>query len=260
MNRIDTLFTSGIKDILSIYFTAGYPSVNDTIRIIKELEKNNVDMIEIGIPFSDPIADGPVIQASSERALYNGMNVRLLFTQLENIREITDKPLILMGYLNPVLRFGMDAFLLKCRQTGIDGLILPDLPAEEYTELYRAQFEKFGIKNILFISPQTPDERILYLDSVAEGFIYMVSTAATTGVIDLFSNDQLNYFKRVDRLDLKTPRLIGFGVSNHDTFLQACKYSNGAIVGSAFIRAIESTGAHHDSIKQIIGKIRGETS
>jgi tryptophan synthase alpha chain len=209
------------------------------------------------MPFSDPVADGPVIQRSSEKALSNGMTIKLLFKQLAWVREITDLPLIFMGYINPVFKFGMENFLHKCQKTGIDGIIIPDLPVEEYQEPYEALFEKYNIFNIFLISPQTQDERITYLDSISKGFLYMVSTAATTGTINNFDESQITYFKKVNDLNLKTPRLIGFGISNNETFIQACDYSNGAIIGSAFIRSLDENGTLPENILGFIRKIRG---
>ncbi|MBG0859934.1 MAG: tryptophan synthase subunit alpha [Bacteroidales bacterium] len=257
MNRIDKLFQSRKQNILSIYFTAGFPVLVDTLRTIQELDKAGVDMIEIGMPFSDPVADGQVIQRSSEKALSNGMTIKLLFKQLASVRETTDLPLILMGYINPVLKFGMENFLHKCQETGIDGIIIPDLPVEEYQEPYEALFEKYNILNIFLISPQTPDERITYLDSISKGFLYMVSTAATTGTINNFDESQIAYFKKVNDLNLKTPRLIGFGISNNETFIQACNFANGAIIGSSFIRALDGNGTLPENIHGFIRKIRG---
>ncbi|MCJ7446165.1 MAG: tryptophan synthase subunit alpha [Bacteroidales bacterium] len=257
MNRIDKLFQSKKQNILSIYFTAGFPSLIDTFRTIQELDKAGVDMIEIGMPFSDPVADGQVIQRSSEKALSNGMTIKLLFKQLAWVRETTDLPLILMGYINPVFKFGMKNFLHKCQKTGIDGIIIPDLPVEEYRVSYEALFEKYNIFNIFLISPQTPEERITYLDSVSKGFLYMVSIAATTGTINNFDESQITYFKKVNDLKLKTPRLIGFGISNNETFIQACNFANGAIIGSSFIRALNGNGTLPENIHGFIRKIRG---
>ncbi len=256
MNRIEKLFQFKKQNILSIYFTAGFPALNDTLRTIQELDKAGVDMIEIGMPFSDPVADGPVIQRSNEKALSNGMTIKLLFKQLAWVREITDLPLILMGYINPVFRFGMKKFLYKCRKIGIDGIIIPDLPVEEYRGPYEALFEKYKVYNIFLISPQTPYERITYLDSISKGFLYMVSTSATTGSINNFEESQITYFKKVNDLNLKTPRLIGFGISNEATFIQACDYSNGAIIGSAFIRSLDENGTLPEIIHGFIRKIR----
>jgi tryptophan synthase alpha chain len=255
MNRIEKLFKNRNQKILSVYFTAGYPQLDDTLSIICELDKAGVDMIEIGMPFSDPVADGQVIQQSSEKALLNGMTIKLLFKQIARVREITDIPLILMGYINPVFKFGMEKFLLKCQKTGIDGTIIPDLPVEEYLP-YRTLFEKYGIRNIFLISPQTPVERINYLDSVSKGFLYMVSTAATTGAIGNFDDSQLHYFNSVNILKLKSPRMIGFGISNKPTFIQASNYANGAIIGSAFIRALDGAGSLQEKVNGFIRQIR----
>jgi tryptophan synthase alpha chain len=243
MNRITTLFKSGKKDILSVYFTAGYPSLNDTFRTITELEKRGVDLIEIGIPFSDPIADGPVIQKSGTKALMNGMTLNLLFEQLKEIREYAKVPLVLMGYINPVIRMGMENFLEKASEIGIDGVIIPDLPPEEYIEKYASLFEKADIFNNFLITPQTPDERLKQIDNWSKGFLYMVSSASTTGSRDSFDPKQLEYFERVNNLHLKSPRLIGFGVSNRTTFEQACRFADGSIIGSAFIDAMGESGS-----------------
>jgi tryptophan synthase alpha chain len=255
MNRIEKLFTNKKKNILSIYFTAGYPDINDTLPIIKELDRSGVDMIEIGMPFSDPVADGPVIQRSSEKALQNGMSLRLLFKQLEKIRSVTDIPLILMGYINPFFKFGMEDFLKKCRETGIDGTIIPDLPVEEYLGSYATLYQKNGILNIFLISPQTPDERIVYLDSISKGFLYIVSTSSTTGMKKGFDNSQIEYFEKIRNMNLKTPALIGFGISDRSTFKQAGDYSSGAIIGSAFIKALDETGNLKNKIEKFISSV-----
>jgi tryptophan synthase alpha chain len=207
-------------------------------------------MIEIGMPFSDPVADGPVIQRSSEKALQNGMSLNLLFKQLEKVRTITDIPLILMGYINPFFKFGMEHFIKKCSETGIDGTIIPDLPVEEYLGSYLSHYEKNNIFNIFLISPQTPDERIEYLDRVSKGFLYLVSTSSTTGGKKGLDNFKAEYFSRLKNLNLKTPGLIGFGISDKSTFEEACTYSNGAIIGSAFIKALDD----NDDIKDNIGR------
>ncbi|MCB8994662.1 MAG: tryptophan synthase subunit alpha [Bacteroidales bacterium] len=256
MNRITTLFNTKSKNILSVYFTAGYPALNDTFRTITELEKRGVDMIEIGIPFSDPIADGPVIQNSGSKALLNGMTLALLFEQLREIREYSSIPLVLMGYINPIIKMGMDNFLKNAAAIGIDGVIIPDLPPEEYQEKYREAFQRAGIFNNLLITPQSSDARIKELDQLTEGFLYMVSSAATTGSRDSFDEAQIDYFKRLDNMNLKSPRLIGFGISNHVTFNQACNYANGAIVGSAFIKALDESGTLAQKVSGFLESIR----
>jgi tryptophan synthase alpha chain len=255
MNRIEKLFTAKKKSILSIYFTAGYPGINDALTIIRELDKAGVDLIEIGMPFSDPVADGPVIQRSSEKALQNGMSLNLLIKQLEKVRSVTDIPLILMGYINPFFRFGMEDFIKKCTETGIDGTIIPDLPVEEYLASYAGLYEKNNIFNIFLISPQTPVERIKYLDTISKGFLYMVSTSSTTGIKKGFDNSQKEYFRKIRDLNLKTPGLIGFGISDKSTFEQACAYSEGAIIGSAFIKALDEKGDLAENTKRFIKSI-----
>ena len=241
MNRIISKLQEP-KKILSIYFSAGFPSLNDTVKIIQDLEKNGVDLIEIGLPFSDPLADGPTIQASSTAALENGMTTKLLFEQLENIRESVKIPLIIMGYFNPMFQFGVENFLKKCQEIGIDGLIIPDLPANVYANEYKELFEKYGILNIFLITPQTPDERIRYIDSVSSGFIYMVSSASVTGSSSGFGEIQHQYFKRINEMNLKNPQIVGFGISDKTSFDQATKYAKGAIIGSAFVKYLSQNG------------------
>jgi len=256
MNRINQLFNTKKKDILSVYFTAGYPSLNDTFRTITELEKRGVDMIEIGIPFSDPIADGPVIQKSGTKALLNGMTLNLLFEQLKEIREYSQVPLILMGYINPIMRMGIEKFLENASRTGIDGVIIPDLPPEEFNEKYKDLFEQAGIINNFLITPQSPEERLKQIDGWSKGFLYMVSSASTTGSRESFDEIQLEYFKRVDEMKLATPRLIGFGISNKTTFDQACRFANGAIIGSAFIDALGANGSLAQKVTGFLETIR----
>lgn len=255
-NRIDQLFNKKRDNILSIYFTAGIPQLDDTAEIIRQLEMNGVDLIEIGIPFSDPTADGPVIQRSNEAALRNGMSLKLLFEQLTDIRKTVQIPLILMGYFNPVLQFGVEEFCRKCSETGIDGVILPDLPPEEYKENYEKVFNKYNLKNILLITPQTPETRIHIIDEITGGFIYMVSSSSTTGAgkkVEDFHND---YFEKINGMDLKSPRLIGFGISDYLTFSNACKYANGAIIGSAFVSAIQKNNDLKENISDFIKSIK----
>ena len=237
-NRITSLFNRKDKNILSIYFTAGYPNLNDTVTIISELEKNGADLIEIGIPFSDPVADGLVIQQSSEIALKNGMTIHLLFEQLKEIRKSVSIPLILMGYLNPVMQYGIENFCKKCRETGIDGTIIPDLPLEIYEAEYKGFFEENSLSNIFLITPQTPDERIRKIDACSHGFIYMVSSSSTTGAKESGDKEQITYFERIRKMELKSKRLIGFGISDKASFQRTSNFANGAIIGSAFITAL----------------------
>lgn len=251
-NRINQLFERKKEDILSVYFTAGYPGLNDTVKIIQELEKNGVDLIEIGMPFSDPTADGPTIQKSSEVALKNGMNVNLLFEQLKTIRESVSIPLVLMGYFNPVYQFGVKEFCEKCAEVGIDGTILPDLPLNEFETEYKQTFEKNNLHNILLITPQTSDARIKQIDNASTGFIYMVSSSSTTGAGKSVKDFHTEYFERIQNLNLMNPRLIGFGISDHATFKNACKYASGAIIGSAFVNTLSSTLKLEDSISEFV--------
>ena len=252
MNRINQKLKEN-KKLLSIYFTAGYPSLDDTVSIIQNLEKNGVDMIEIGLPFSDPLADGPTIQASSTQALKNGMTSEVLFNQIKDIRETVNIPLIIMGYFNPIFQYGVEAFCKKCQEIGIDGLIIPDLPVDVYHNEYKAIFDKYGLINVFLITPQTSVERINFIDSISNGFIYMVSSASTTGTQSGFGDVQTDYFKRIDSMNLKNPQVIGFGISNNETFTQATQYAKGAIIGSAFVKHVTNNGV--DTIDKFVNTI-----
>lgn len=254
-NRINTLFHQKERNILSVFFTAGYPKLEDTVPTIQELVKNGVNMIEIGMPFSDPVADGPTIQHSSLVALKNGMSVRKLFEQLKDIRQKVDIPLILMGYLNPVLQYGMEAFCKKCNEVGIDGLIIPDLPLTEYEEEYKILFEANNLHIVFFITPQTSDERLRRIDEASSGFIYMVSSNSTTGVKKSVSGQQISYFERIQSSGIKNPRLIGFGISNAESFRNACQYANGAIIGSAFVNALEADAPIKEKVSAFIHSV-----
>lgn len=253
MNRINQKLQEDNK-ILSIYFSAGYPSLNDTVQIIEDLEKNGVDLIEIGLPFSDPLADGPTIQESSTEALRNGMTTEVLFNQLKDIRKTVTIPLIIMGYFNPMMQYGVEAFCKKCSEIGIDGLIIPDLPVDVYAEQYQAIFEKYGLINVFLITPQTSDERIHFIDSVSNGFIYMVSSASVTGSQSGFGDTQENYFNRIATMNLKNPQIIGFGINDAETFKQATRFAKGAIIGSAFIKNLTDNGV--GSIGEFVKAIR----
>lgn len=252
-NRITTKLQEG-KKLLSIYFTAGYPALNDTVKIIEDLEKNGVDMIEIGLPFSDPLADGPTIQESSTAALKNGMTTEVLFNQLKDIRKTVSIPLIIMGYFNPMLQYGVEAFCKKCQEIGIDGLILPDLPLDVYQDEYEETFKKYGLLNVFLITPQTSDERIQQIDNASNGFIYMVSSASVTGSKSGFGQEQENYFERIANMKLKNPQIVGFGIKDEETFMQATKTAKGAIIGSAFIKHLTANGVH--SIAEFVKSIR----
>lgn len=240
MNRINQLFQEKNKNILSIYYTAGYPNLHDTLTIARELESAGADMLEIGFPYSDPVADGPVIQASSKKALDNGMDLKLLFEQLKDLRKYVKIPVLLMGYVNPLLQFGVEHFCKACAEVGVDGLIVPDLPMVEYEEFYKETFQQYGISNIFLITPQTTSERIHKIDALTNGFIYMVSSSATTGKNLSLSQVTEDYFSRVAGMELKNPAVIGFGISDQASFDKACQYAKGAIIGTAFVKAIES--------------------
>ena len=253
INRIDKKFQED-KKLLSIYFSAGHPSLEDTVPILKKLQAAKVDMVEIGLPFSDPLADGPTIQESSTQALTNGMTTDKLFSQLENIREYINIPLVLMGYFNPMMQFGIEKFCKCCESIGIDGLIIPDLPVNIYHEKYKILFDKHGLYNMFLITPQTPEKRIRYIDKVSNGFIYMVSSASVTGAKNTFGDSQKDYFKRISGMRLSSPTVVGFGISNASTYSTAIEHSNGAIIGSAFIKFLEDKGVN--KIADFISSIR----
>ncbi|WP_285008783.1 tryptophan synthase subunit alpha [Pedobacter faecalis] len=238
MNRIKALFETK-KDILSIYYTAGYPGLGDTLTIAEELEKSGADLLEIGFPYSDPVADGPTIQASSKVALHNGMDLRRLFEQLKDLRQRVSIPVLLMGYVNPMLQYGVENFCASCKEVGVDGCIVPDLPMAEYEELYAPVFEKNDLCNIFLITPQTSEERIRKIDGLSKGFIYLLSSSATTGQNLEVSEATEAYFSRIKAMNLQNPLMIGFGISNKHTFAKACSYASGAIIGSAFVKALE---------------------
>lgn len=252
MNRIKQLFETKQKDILSIYFTAGFPKIDDTVDVIKELEANGIDLIEIGIPFSDPMADGPTIQASGTVALKNGMTLSKLFEQLKDIRKEVSIPLILMGYLNPIMQYGFENFCKKCQEVGIDGTIIPDLPFNDYIKEYKPIADKYNVKVVMLITPETSDERIRFIDEHTDGFIYMVSSAATTGAQKSFDDQKQAYFKRINAMNLRNPRLIGFGISNKATLEAAQANASGAIIGSKFITLLQEA----KNIKEAVGDLK----
>lgn len=239
MNRINQLFNSDKKDLLSIYFCAGTPTLEGTANVIRTLERHGVSMIEIGIPFSDPMADGIVIQNAATRALRNSMSLRILFEQLRDIRKEVHIPLVLMGYLNPIMQFGFEDFCRRCIECGIDGVIIPDLPFRDYQEHYRPIAERYGIKVIMLITPETSEERVREIDANTDGFIYMVSSAATTGAQQDFDAQKRAYFKKIDEMKLRNPRMVGFGISNKATFRAACDNARGGIIGSRFVTLLE---------------------
>lgn len=239
MNRINQLFSQKKENILSIYFCAGHPTLEGTVSTLQALEAKGIDMVEIGIPFSDPMADGPVIQAAATQALRNGMSLRTLFSQLENIRGTVSIPLILMGYLNPIMQFGFEAFCQKCNEDGIDGVIIPDLPFKDYLEEYKPIADKYDIRVIMLITPETSEERIREIDAHTDGFIYMVSSAAITGAQNDFNEQKQDYFRRIASMSLKSPCMIGFGISNRQTLEAATAHAAGAIIGSKFVTLLQ---------------------
>ena len=253
MNRLAERLSAEGK-ILSIYATAGFPQLKDTLQVLKELENAGVDLIEIGMPFSDPLADGPTIQESSTKALINEMTTELLFEQLKEVRNHLSIPLILMGYFNPVLQFGVEKFLKKAAEIGIDGVILPDLPLEVYEREYKDLFEAYGLSMIFLITPQTPEGRIRQIEQASTSFIYMVSTSSTTGAQEGFNQESMEYFKRIEAMNLQVPTVVGFGISNASSYHQATSHSKGAIIGSAFIKALSKEGI--EGIPAFIRSIR----
>ena len=254
MNSIEKLFQKKDKNLLSIYFTCGYPNLDDTTQVISELEKSGVDFIEVGLPYSDPLADGPTIQDSSQQALENGVNLDIIFEQLLTIKETNKTPLVLMGYLNQMLKYGEDKFCQKVVDCGIDTLILPDLPMIEFENHYKDLFEKYGLTNVFLITPHTSDERIRKIDSYSKAFIYVVASASITGAKGDISNNQVAYFERIKSMNLQSKLIIGFGISDKQTFNTACEYANGTIIGSAFIKSLGKNGVGKidDFIKPII--------
>lgn len=255
MNRIDQVFKDK-ENILNVYFTAGFPKLEDTVRIARSLELAGADMLEIGMPFSDPVADGPTIQASSQKALENGMTIEKLFDQLKHLREEVSIPVLLMGYINPVLQFGIENFCDKCVEVGVDGVIVPDLPMHEYLSSYAAVFKERGIHNIFLVSPNTSYERIRVIDEESGGFIYVVSSSSITGAKSGVQQGQIAYYERIQSMNLNTPQMIGFGISDHHTFKTACTYSSGAIIGSAFIKRLMEDSSDL-SIKNFVENIKG---
>lgn len=242
MNRINKLFSDKPENLLSIYFCAGAPTLEGTADVIRTLEKKGISMIEVGIPFSDPMADGPVIQDAATKALRNGMSLNKLFSQLEGIRETVSIPLILMGYLNPVMQYGFEKFCQRCVEVGIDGMILPDLPFKDYMEDYKPIADKYDLRIIMLITPETSEERIRFIDENTDGFIYMVSSAAITGAQKEFNEAKQAYFNKVHAMKLNHPTMIGFGISNKQTLESAQANANGAIIGSKFVQLLEQAG------------------
>jgi tryptophan synthase alpha chain len=255
MNRIHYLFNTKQDRVLSIYFTAGFPKLEDTVPVMEAIQAGGADIIEIGVPYSDPIADGPTIQESNTIALENGMSMKKLFEQLKGFRAKVHLPVVLMGYLNPIIQFGMEEFCKKCKEVGVDGLIVPDLPMQQYLDEYKTLFDSYGLVNTFLISPQTTEKRIREIDENTDGFIYMVSSHSITGAKADISEEQIAYFERVKAMNLKNPRLIGFGISDAQTFSTASQYCNGAIIGSAFIKTVKNSQNLRKDIQEYIQSV-----
>ena len=252
MNRITSLFQNKKQDILSIYYPAGFPHLDDTVRILQALQREGIDMVEIGIPFSDPMADGPVIQEASTVALRNGISLRLLFEQLKDVRtEGITMPILLMGYLNPIMQYGFERFCRSCVSVGVDGVIIPDLPFADYLKDYKPLADRYGIKMIMLITPETSDERIRQIDAHTDGFIYMVSSAATTGAQQSFNEQKQAYFRKINAMHLRNPRLVGFGISNRATFEAAAQNSAGGIIGSKFVQLLTTEADPESAIARL---------
>ncbi|WP_075558311.1 tryptophan synthase subunit alpha [Parabacteroides timonensis] len=256
MNRITNLFETKKNGILSVYFTAGYPQLNDTVTILKELEKKGINSVEVGIPFSDPMADGPVIQEAATQALRNGMSLHILFDQLKDIRKEVQIPIILMGYLNPIMQFSFEAFCKKCAEVGVDGVIIPDLPFADYMADYKETADRYDLKMIMLITPETSEERIRLIDEHTSGFIYMVSSAAITGTQQSFDDQKQAYFRRINGMNLQNPRLVGFGISNKATFEAASSNSSGAIIGSKFVQLLKSEPTAAAAIDKLLEALK----
>lgn len=259
MNRLTKLFETKNSGLLSIFFTAGYPTLESTVEIIESLEKGGVDMVEIGIPFSDPMADGPVIQESSSAALKNGITLNKIMAQVKEARsKVHDMPFILMGYLNPVMKYGVEKFFRDAHEAGVDAVIIPDLPFDDYLADFKSLSAEYDLPVIMLITPETSEKRIHLIDDHCDGFIYMVSSASTTGAKDKYTDSQLEYFRRINGMNLKHKRLIGFGISNPLTFNQACENSAGAIIGSHFIKCLDvnngDAGKAVETLLKSIGK------
>ena len=255
-DEISSLMLGDDKGLLSVYYTAGYPKLQSTMEMARYLQESGADLIEIGIPYSDPVADGPTIQESNQLALENGMTIDLLMQQLESMRDHLHIPVILMGYFNPILQYGLERFCSDCKQRGINGLIIPDLPIQEYLDNYKTLFESNGLHNVFLITPQTSEERIRWIDANSTSFIYAVSDASITGAKTGISDHQERYFARLQSMELTHPFLIGFGISDNNTFGKACKYARGAIIGSAFIRAIKQSSELSEAVRNFVHSVK----
>jgi tryptophan synthase alpha chain len=256
MNRLQQLFAGNKKDLLSIYYTAGYPTLNSTLDIAEALEKAGADFLEIGFPYSDPVADGPTIQHSSQTALDSGMNLNVLFDQLAGLRKRVSIPIILMGYVNPVIQYGVERFCKKAAEVGVDGLIIPDLPMHEYETLYKKTFSENNLSNIILVTPQTSDERIRMIDELSDCFIYLLSSASITGNSLQMSDGLDAYFKRIEDMQLKNPTIVGFGIADKTSYQKACQYNRGAIVGSAFVKFLGENKGYLSRIGEFVKRFK----
>ena len=256
MNRITNLFNTKKGGILSVFFTAGYPGLNNTAATLQALQNKGIDMVEVGIPFSDPMADGPVIQEAATQALRNGMTLRLLFQQLKEVRQDIHIPVILMGYLNPVMQYGFEAFCQSCADAGVSGVIIPDLPYADYMADYKPIADRYGLKVIMLITPETSEERIRLIDAHTSGFIYMVSSAAVTGTQKDFDEKKQAYFRRINAMGLRNPRLIGFGISNKATYEAAIANSSGTIIGSKFVQLLKSEATPAAAVDKLLEALK----
>lgn len=255
MNRLNQLFNTKKDNLLSIYYTAGYPEIDTALAIAQALEKAGVDFLEIGFPYSDPVADGPVIQHSSEKALENGMTLHLLFEQLKDLRKRVTVPVMLMGYFNPIVQFGVERFCKKAAELGVDGIIVPDLPIYEYETLYSGFFKDNNLSNIFMVTPQTSEERIRKIDDLSNSFIYLLSTSTITGTNLQMSDSIEGYYRRIKAMNLKNPTIFGFGIKDKASFRKACEYANGAIVGSAFVKHL-GTESYLERVSEFVKSIR----
>ena len=256
MNKIDRLFTErGDKKLLSLYFCAGDPTLEGTADVIRAMERRGIAMVEVGFPFSDPLADGPVIQTAATRAIRNGMTISKLFAQLKEIKDEVSIPLVLMGYLNVVMQYGVEAFFLSCADSGVSGVIIPDLPFRDYMEEVRPIAQKYGIHVIMLITPETEEERVRFIDDNTDGFIYMVSSASITGAQQSFDERKQEYFRRTDAMDLKHPRMIGFGISNKQTLESAQAHAAGAIIGSKFVTLLEQSASPDEALDKLFAAL-----
>ena len=254
MNRIDKLFAKKKQNVLNVYCTAGYPKLDSTVEVLTALQANGANIIELGMPYSDPLADGPVIQKSNMAALQNGMSIHLLFEQLKVARPTISLPIILMGYMNPILQFGLENFCASAEAVGVDGIILPDLPMHEFETTYKQLFEKHNLKFIFLVTPETSEERVRKIDGLCSGFLYAVSSSSTTGNNKAIA-DQSAYFKKLKGMNLTNPILVGFGIKDKATFQSACAYTNGAIIGSAYIKALENSTDINTSTKEFLNTV-----